>query len=77
MSRTSARMRFSVTSSHSAITATDTPRLEDAMILLSRLAFASRAAPCASTTVSTDGERRGFDGIRHSAFSFLKSGERR
>jgi hypothetical protein len=43
MSRISARMRFSPTSSHSAITATETPRFKDSMIRLSRLAFAWRA----------------------------------
>jgi hypothetical protein len=42
-------MRVSETSSHSAITATDTPRFKDAMIRLSRLAFAWRAARRAST----------------------------
>ncbi len=49
MSRTSARMCFSPTSSRSAISATETPRFKSSKIRLSRLAFAWRAARRAST----------------------------
>ena len=43
-SRTTARMRFSVTPSRAAISGIETPRLSKPTILCSRLALTSRAA---------------------------------
>jgi hypothetical protein len=75
MSRTSARMCFSPTSSRSAISATDTPWFKDSMNRRSWLAFTWRAARRASTDRSRGTASGGFR--RYPAFGLLPPGVRR